>query len=167
MQDGSRLVFFRRISRFLDISAFSVAIHRHACRVLATIGLIAVAGCATPPQPAPSAPAQAMTADAKQALVAQRAAKRWEAMVKDDLDAAYGYMSPGSRDATSLEKYKANTRRGAFREGKIESVSCDGDACVVKVMVTYDHPKMKGITTPVVESWIIDGNQAWYVYGAR
>jgi hypothetical protein len=37
----------------------------------------------------------------------------------------------------------------------------------VRLLVTYDHPRMKGITTPVVESWIIDGGQAWYVYGGR
>jgi hypothetical protein len=128
--------------------------------------LIALAGCATSPPATVAAPAPA-SPEARQALVAKRAAARWEAMVKDDLDAAYAYMSPGSRDATSLEKYKANTRRGAFREGRIDTVTCDGDACQVRVYVTYDHPKMKGITTPVVESWIIDGGQAWYVFGGR
>jgi hypothetical protein len=133
---------------------------------MATLGLIAIAGCATPP-PAATSTAPAATPAAKQDLVTQRAASRWDAMVKDDLDTAYTYMSPGSREGTSLEKYKANTRRGAFREGRIESVSCDGDSCLVKVFVTYDHPKMKGITTPVTESWIIDGGQAWYVYGGR
>ena len=40
-------------------------------------------------------------------------------------------------------------------------VACDGEACTVKLMLTYDHPKMKGIVTPVVESWIVDGAQAW------
>ena len=127
--------------------------------------MIAVAGCASTPQNAAPAAAAATTPEAKQALVKQRAASRWDLLVKDDLDAAYAYMSPGSRETTSLEKYKLNFRRGAFREGKVETVTCDGDACLAKVMVTYDHPKMKGITTPVVESWIIDGGQAWYVYG--
>lgn len=97
----------------------------------------------------------------------QRAISRWDLLIKDDLDAAYAYMSPGSREAVTLAKYKANFRRGAFREAKVESVSCDGDACQAKLFVTYDHPKMKGITTPVVESWIVDGGQAWYVYGGR
>jgi hypothetical protein len=88
-------------------------------------------------------------------------------MIKDDLDGAYAFMSPGSRSVTSLEKYKANTRRGAFRAAKIESVTCEVDVCMVKLLVTYDHLRMKGITTPVLESWIIDGSQAWYVYGGQ
>jgi hypothetical protein len=68
---------------------------------------------------------------------------------------------------TSLEKYKANTRRDAFRAATVDSVACEGDACMVKLFVTYDHPRMKGITTPILESWIIDGGQAWYVYGGK
>jgi len=115
--------------------------------------------------PAPAA--AATTPEAKEALVRQRVISRWDLLIKDDMDAAYAYMSPGSREAISLAKYKANFRRGAFREAKVESVTCDGDACQAKLFVTYDHPKMKGITTPVVESWIIDGGQAWYVYGGR
>jgi len=166
MQDKLKLVFIPRISSIGAFSACSVSVSRHACRVAATLGLIALAGCASPPPKEVAAPAPA-TAEAKQALVAKRAASRWDAMIKDDLDTAYTFMSPGSRDATPLDKYKANSRRGAFREGRIDSVVCDGDACQVRVYVTYDHPKMKGITTPVVESWRIDGGQAWYVYGAR
>jgi hypothetical protein len=121
-----------------------------------------LAGCAaTPPT------ADATSPEAKQAAVAQRASARWDALVKDDLEAAYAFMSPGSRDAVSLEKFKANTRRGAYRAGKVDSVSCDGGVCTVKLFVTYDHQLMKGITTPIVESWILDGGQAWFVYGGR
>jgi hypothetical protein len=127
-----------------------------------------ILGCATQaPTPAPAAPGTPLTQEARQALVAERASLRWAAVVKDDMDAAYAYMSPASRQVTSLDKYKANTRRGAFRAAKIESATCDGDACAVRLSVTYDHPKMKGITTPIVESWIIDGGQAWFVYGGR
>jgi len=128
--------------------------------------LIGLAGCAATP-PAPAATAPVTTPEARQALVASRATARWDLLTKDDLDGAYAYMSPGSRETTSLDKYKANFRRNAFRASKVESVSCDGDACLARLAVTYDHPKMKGITTAVVESWIIDGGQAWYVYGGR
>lgn len=134
--------------------------------------MLALAGCAGVPQGPSAAPgtvaaAPAASPAAREALVTQRAKARWDAMVKDDLDTAYGYFSPGSRELITLEKFKASTRRGAFREGKVESVTCEDEACQVKVMVTYDHPKMKGITTPVIESWIVDGGQAWLVSGAR
>jgi hypothetical protein len=145
-----------------------VSVSRHSCRVLATVGLLALAGCASNPQPAApaAAPAASVTSpEAKQALVRQRALSRWDLLIKDDMDAAYAYLSPGSRETTPWEKFKKNFRRGAFREARVDTVTCDGDACVARMYVTYDHPKMKGITTPVLESWIIDGGQAWLVYG--
>jgi len=160
------LILFPSIPPFPANSAIRVAIYRHSCRVLATLGLIALAGCATN-APAPAPVASPTTPEAKQALVRQRALSRWDLLIKDDIDAAYAYMSQGSRDTTTLEKFKVNFRRGAFRDAKVDSVTCDADACLARVIVTYDHPKMKGITTPVVESWIIDGGQAWYVYGGR
>ena len=159
-------MFSSVICGFDDFRAIPVAVSRHACRVLATMGVVILAACATPPKEPVTAP-QGSSAGAPQAMVMARAKARWDAMVKGDLDAAYGYMSPASRQVTSLEKYKANTRRDAFREAKVESVACEADACLVKLLVTYDHPRMKAITTPILESWIIDAGQAWYVYGGK
>ena len=159
-------MLFRSIPPFPAISPLSVSIYRHLCRGLATVCVFALAACAGN-APAPAPVASPTAPEAKQALVKQRVLSRWDLLIKDDLDAAYAYMSQGSRDTTSLEKFKASFRRGAFRDAKVDNITCDGDACLAKVFVTYDHPKMKGITTPVVESWIIDGGQAWYVYGGR
>jgi hypothetical protein len=159
-------MFFGRISDFGGFQPIRVAVLRHACRVLTTSAVLAVAACATPPSGTGST-AAGPSAVAPEKLVTARAQARWDAMVKDDIDTAYGYMSPGSRQVTSLDKYKLNTRRGSYRQAKIDSVTCEADACLVKALVTYDHPRMKGITTPIEESWIIDGGQAWYVYGGR
>ncbi|MFO1305841.1 MAG: hypothetical protein U1F54_19125 [Burkholderiales bacterium] len=135
----------------------------------ATLGLLVLAGCAstTPPGAGPAPAAAVNTPEGKVALVRERALSRWALLIKDDMDAAYAYMSPGSKEIVTLAKFKANFRRGAFRDAKVDNVACDGDACVVKLYVTYDHTKMKGITTPVSESWIVDGGQAWYVYGGK
>lgn len=123
--------------------------------------MLALAGCAT--VPAGGGSAALASPEAAKAAVTARAGARWEALVKNDLDRAYTFLSPASREVTSLEKYKATARRRQFRDGKVDSVTCEADACRVRVLVTYDHPKMKGITTPVVESWIIVDGQAWYV----
>jgi hypothetical protein len=164
------LAVFGRFPDFRLISTHPVSVSRHLCRVAATLGLLVLAGCATTPQSGSSAPAAApaasvTTPEAKQELVKTRAMARWELLIKDDMDAAYAYLSPGSKQAVSLERFKKNFRRGAFRAARVDNVTCDGDACVARMYVTYDHPRMKGITTPIIESWIIDGGQAWYVSG--
>lgn len=131
--------------------------------------MVGLAACATPPAgntskvAIPTGPAPT-TQEGKQALVKQRAAARWDLLIKGDFDGAYEYMSPDSKDTITKDRYKANIRRDAFRSIDIKSVACDGDACQVSLVLTYDHPKMKGLATPVNESWIVDGAQAWYVY---
>ncbi len=125
------------------------------------MALAGLAACATPGG-YPAAPAPT-TPEARQALVAERANARWAALIKDDLNAAYGFLSPASREVLSLDKYKTTMRRGAFRVAKVDTVACDGDSCKVQLLLTYDHRQMKGITTPILESWIVEGSQAWYV----
>lgn len=131
-----------------------VSVPRQACRAVATLCVVALAACATTPP----------TPEAKQAAVAKRATAKWDAMVKDDMPAAYSFMSPASRQVVTLERFQSNLRRGAFREAKVDRVTCEADACQVRLLVTYDHRSMKGITTPVMESWVFDGAEAWFVY---
>jgi hypothetical protein len=166
LSGGMRLMVSGLIPAFSNFRSIRVAISRHICRVLATLGVLVLSACATP-SGAPGTASQGSSAVAPQAMVTARAKARWDAMIKGDLDTAYGYMSPASRQVTSLEKYKANSRRGAFRDAKIDGVDCEAEACTVRLSVTYDHARMKGITTPILESWIIDGGEAWYVYGGK
>jgi hypothetical protein len=84
--------------------------------------------------------------------------------MKGDLDRAYALLSPASREATTLEQFKKNTRRGGFHEVKVDSVECGAELCTVRLWVTYDHRLMKGVQTPIVETWIFDKGQAWLVY---
>ena len=109
-----------RFSRVGGFRSIRVVVSRHLCRVLATFGVLGLAACASAPQGGGSA---ALTSqEAKQAAVAQRAQARWDAMVRDDMEAAYAFFSPGSRAVTSLDKFKTNTRRGAFRSARIDKV---------------------------------------------
>ena len=65
----------------------------------------------------------------------------------------------------SLESYKRQARGSGYKEVKVETVECDGAACKVHLMVTYDHRLMKGLVTPLDEKWVIDEGKAWYVWG--
>ena len=101
---------------------------------------------------------------AKQKVVAQRAEARWQSLIKGDLDAAYAYMSEGSKATTPLDVYKAKMRPGLWRQAKVEKVECEAEVCKVEMQITFDHKLMKGIQTPLNESWIIEKGSAWYVY---
>lgn len=100
----------------------------------------------------------------KQKVVAARAQERWDALVKGDVSTAYTYLSPGSRASTSLDLYKAKVKPGLWREAKVERAACEGEVCQVTIRITYDAKRMKGIETPLTETWIIENGTPWYVY---
>ena len=101
---------------------------------------------------------------AKQRLVAERAQARWQVLMKGDVEGAYQFLSAGSKAVTSLELYKAKIRPGMWREAKVEKVECEAEICKVLMQITYDMRRMRGIQTPLDESWIIENGSAWYIY---
>jgi hypothetical protein len=128
-----------------------------AASIAVTLGLT---GCAT--GPGSQAPAGAAP-EARAETVKQRALARWAALIRGDVKAAYQYLSPASRAVTSLERFQTKTA-GSFREIKLDDVRCESETCQVRLWLTFDHRVMKGITTPIEETWVFDGGQAWFVY---
>jgi len=116
-----------------------------------------LAGCATLSADSP--------AEAKQKVVAERAQARWELLIEGDVDGAYQYLSVGSKLATPLRSYKAKIRPGLWREAKVNTVDCQAEVCKVEMLITFDFKTVKGIHTPVPETWIIENGTAGYVYG--
>ena len=129
---------------------------------LAFVALFALTSCAVSPVGDGSGP-QGST-EARNAAVAKRVNARWDALIKGDFDAAYALLSPASREATTLEQFKRKTRSGAFREARIDKIECGAELCTVKIWLTYDHQLMKGVQTPIEETWVFDKGQAWLVY---
>ena len=103
-------------------------------------------------------------ADQKQKVVAEKAQARWNVLIKGDVEAAYQFLSTGSKAATSVAAYKAKIKPGLWREAKVGKIECEAEICKVMMLVTYDVRRMKGIETPVDETWIIEKGSAWYVY---
>jgi hypothetical protein len=62
-----------------------------------------------------------------------------------------------------LDLYKAKHKVGLYRAVKVDSVTCEGETCTVVLHLTYDYKRVKGMTTPLTEKWIIDQGQAWFV----
>jgi len=103
--------------------------------------------------------------DKKEAVVSQRAQERWNALIRNDYAAAYQYLSPSSRELMTADEYR-NRAQGELRytAARVDNVTCEAEACKVRMVVTYDHRMMKGIVTPVEESWVLDKGQFWYLY---
>jgi hypothetical protein len=102
--------------------------------------------------------------DRKQKVVAERAQARWDLLMKGEVDAAYQFLSTGSKAATPLGVFKTKIRPGGWREAKVGKIECEAEICKVMMLITYDTRRMKGIETPLDETWIIENGSAWYVY---
>jgi len=126
-------------------------------RYLAVVVLaVLTASCATLSPTSPS--------EEKIKVVMERATARWKAIIGKDFAAAYEYLSPASKATVTLAGFKTVASRLNYRDAKVNEVTCDVEVCKVKLLITYDMPQMKGIHSPLEESWVIDKGQAWYVW---
>jgi hypothetical protein len=129
---------------------------------LGIVGVVIVlSACATVPR---EHSVDAYAGKSLEDQVKERAGKRWEALIRGDLDSAYGYFSRATRETYPIEVYRVKMRPGIWREAKVESVKCADGLCEVVVTVTVDHSRIKGLVTPVAERWIVQDGLAWYVY---
>lgn len=137
---------------------WSVAKRRHSLNRWIVVAVALVAGCA-----GVGGLSANTSPEVKNEVVAARAKARWQRFIDGDLAGAYEYLSPASRAAMPLDLYKAKHRVGMYRSVTIDRVDCQADTCTVKLSLTYDYKQIKGITTPLVENWIITQGQAWFV----
>jgi hypothetical protein len=130
---------------------------------LAGTTAVLLAACATPMTSGTRTLGVDAPAEVKRDVVTARAKARWDALIKGDLAAAYAYLSPASRATMTLDLYRAKHRVGLYRSASIRDVSCEREACTVNVTLTYDYKRFKGMSTPLVEQWVIADGQAWFV----
>src|SRR5215470_2041920 len=93
-----------------------------------------VAGCAT----MGGGMTKETPSDVKAASVKERSSARWEALIKGDKDAAYTYLSPGTRQMMTLDQYRARPQVITYTAVQVEKVDCDAETCMVGLNVTYD-----------------------------
>jgi hypothetical protein len=95
-------------------------------------------------------------------IVAERAQKRWDALVAGDVEKAYAYLSPASRQIRSLAVYRSSLKIGFWKAAKVERVLCpETRLCEVHLIIEY----VQGFTiaSPARESWAQTEGQWWYV----
>jgi len=130
-----------------------------ATTALALAGMLGA--CATAPGgPTPTASA------ANRAAVIARADERGALLVRGDLDAAYAFLSEGSKAVISLDNFKRRMSVVPFTAYRIDDASCDADSCKVNAKMTYDHRVIKGVTTPIQETWVFERGQFYFVFPA-
>lgn len=145
-----------------DLLKFVVAGRRQWAAAVTAAGVLGLAACAS--LPGGESLSKDTPVEAKQAAVTKRALERWDALLKGDTKTAYGFLSPASREVTSLERFQARTNTGSFRDVKSDKTTCDAETCKVRLWLTFDHRTMKGVTVPLEETWVIADGRAWLVY---
>lgn len=135
--------------------------HRSLARaavIAVALPFVALTGCAT----------VAPTADN---IVAERAQARWDAVLAKDYATAYTYYSPGFRakvSQTDLE-IKLRLQRVRWTTAKVKDQTCAGEACTVRVDITYQvGAPVPGVSTwsgfdLIEEQWVKTGGDWWYV----
>jgi hypothetical protein len=99
-----------------------------------------------------------------QEIVKERSQARWDALVKSDLKAAYGYLSPGSRAVFTYEGYVGAIKPGFWKSATVEKVICEAaDSCDVGARIEYEFMK-RPMQTSLKETWVRENGNWWYVY---
>ena len=96
-------------------------------------------------------------------IVAERAQKRWDALIRNDFGEAYKYISPAGRAVLKQDAYAAQFKPGFWKGATVEKVECPGpDVCEVDVRITYEHAGFN-MKTPVHEKWNKQNSTWWFV----
>jgi hypothetical protein len=129
---------------------------------LALVAGIFLQGCGTP-NPAQTAQLAAKGVDDVSKLVVERAQQRWNALLKQKMDVAYEFISPGGRSLMTAEQYRPRVNTGFWRGAKADKAECDAETCEVTVLVDMLIEGVK-FTNPIKETWILDAGKWWFVY---
>ena len=143
-------------------------------RYLATIlAITSLAACTSTSLVKTSDTSSAITSSSGQAAeeaVARNAQARWDAIVAKDFEAAYAYLTPGTRATTSLDAYSRRLLNASisWTGAEVKSVECeDEEVCNATIMINY---KVRGASpgtgqldgfAPVNEQWLLSGGQ-WF-----
>lgn len=111
-----------------------------------------------------------MTTAPTSAVIEQRATARWEAVLSDDIDVAYEFLSPGYRSSVSLKQYHRSLllKQINWTAAKYVESDCGETACNVKILLDFTiYGAVPGAPTfdskqTIEESWVLV-NGSWYL----
>jgi hypothetical protein len=105
---------------------------------------------------------------ANEQLVRARAQKRWDLLVKSDIDSAYDYLSPNSKIILPKDEYKGRIRPGFWTSAQVARVECEQEnRCFVQTQVRVKMMAPQGglinHESVVKEDWLSVSGQWWFV----
>lgn len=99
-----------------------------------------------------------------QSLVQERAQERWDDLVKSDFQAAYAFLSPGSKQVISEKAYADSLVKGFWKSAQVQGVQCESEsACEARVEIEYELHGRR-MKTPLHEKWIKEDSKWWYLF---
>ena len=101
--------------------------------------------------------------DAVTRLVSDRAQQRWNALLEQNMDVAYQFISPAGRSLMSLKDYRPRVNAGFWRGARVKEATCAAETCELTVLVDMLVENVK-FTNPIKETWILDAGKWWFVY---
>jgi len=110
----------------------------------------------------------------KTETIDERVNGRWAALFANDIETAYGYLTPGYRSSVTLQQYRRALENQAVKwtSAKYIDSKCEESTCEVKVQVGFTVygalPGVKTFSTEQYadETWILVDGQ-WYMVPPR
>ena len=137
----------------------------HPIRVLVTLALTVLAGCATAPSGGSSAGKGA------HGTLEERAVQRWQLLIAHKAEEAYAYLTPGFRATKSQADYarENNNRPVQWKSVQFLDKDCQEDSCTVRLTVDYTLP-IQGVPNAkgfgvLEEKWIKVSGGWYYLQG--
>ena len=101
-------------------------------------------------------------------MVSNRAQARWDLLQARKIDKAYEYLSPASKETTTMVDYIARVSRvQGLSAVKVEAIKCEEERCKIDFTALGAIRNISAIERQFSEYWIkVDGNW-WNVYNGR
>lgn len=129
----------------------------------AVLFFLLVAGCSSVDRAEPARQKEPTFAG-DSAVVAKRVKDRWEALVKQDLDLAWTFISPAGRVAFPLDVYKSRIKPLEWKAVDVKEVTCEGERCAVILSLALQDVRVGQVETIITETWVKENGAWWFVY---
>ena len=105
-----------------------------------------------------------------ESIIEARAMGRWDALLSEDVETAYEYLSPGYRSSVSLTQYHRSLLLTKVRwtGAKYIESDCEETVCNVKISLDFTiYGALPGVKSfeskqTIEESWVLV-NGSWYL----